>query len=84
VEHAPQEIPSAGKPAIKSHLRLLLASFLALFFELLVIRYVSTEIRVFAYIQNLLLIASFFGLGTGMVFVKPPKRLSRAFPFLVT
>jgi SAM-dependent methyltransferase len=82
VEHALPEIPSAGKPAIKNYLRLLLASFLALFFELLVIRYISTEIRVFAYIKNLLLIASFFGLGTGMVFAKPPKRLSRVFPFL--
>jgi spermidine synthase len=67
---------------VKTHLRLLLASFLALYFELLVIRYISTEIRVFAYIKNLPLIASFFGLGMGMVFGRPPKRLSRLFPFL--
>ena len=60
----------------------MLASFLALFFELLVIRYISTEIRVFAYIKNLLLIAGFFGLGTGMVFARPPKRLTRLFPYL--
>ena len=39
---------------------LFLASFLALYFELVVIRYLSTEIRVFAYLKNLTLIASFF------------------------
>ena len=80
--YAEQGFLLSRKVVTKSHLRLLLASFLALYFELLVIRYVSTEIRIFAYIQNLLLIASFFGLGTGMVFAKPPKRLSRVFPFL--
>ncbi len=62
--------------------RLLLASFLALYFELVVIRYLSTEIRVFAYLKNLPLIASFFGLGIGMILGSAPKRLRRAFPFL--
>ena len=33
----------------KNVLMLFLASFLALYFELVVIRYLSTEIRVFAY-----------------------------------
>ena len=41
-------------------------SFLALYFELVIIRYLGTEIRVFAYFKNLPLIASFFGLGLGM------------------
>ena len=45
---------------------LFLASFLALYFELVVIRYLSTEIRVFAYFKNLPLISSFLGLGLGM------------------
>lgn len=81
VDGAKQPLPSQSFVA-KSDLRLLLVSFLALYFELLVIRYLSTEVRVFAYIKNLLLIASFFGLGMGMVFERPPKRLSRAFPFL--
>lgn len=67
-----------------SRWRLLLASFLALYFELVVIRYLSTEIRVFAYVKNLPLIASFFGLGIGMVLEAVPKRLSRAFPFLAS
>ena len=51
----------------RGFLPLFLASFLALYFELVVIRYLSTEIRVFAYLKNLALIASFFGIGLGMV-----------------
>lgn len=61
---------------------LFLASFVALYFELVVIRYLSTEIRPFAYIQNLPLIASFLGLGAGMVIGKPMRGLKRVFPFL--
>ena len=63
-----------------SHVTMLfLASFLALYFELVVIRYLSTEIRVFAYLKNLALIASFFGIGLGMMLGKPPQILKRFF-----
>lgn len=82
MDYADQRPLLSSQGGIKNDLRLLLASFLALYFELLLIRYLSTEVRVFAYIKNLPLIASFFGLGMGMVFGKPPKRLCRAFPFL--
>lgn len=41
------------------------ASFLGLFLELALIRWVSSEIRVFAYCKNLVLVASFLGFGTG-------------------
>lgn len=58
----------------------MLASFVALYFELIVIRYLSTEIRIFAYLKNLALIASFFGIGLGMVLEKPPALLRRLFP----
>jgi SAM-dependent methyltransferase len=61
---------------------LFMASFVSLYFELVVIRYLSTEIRVFAYIQNLPLIASFLGLGAGMIINRPMRGLRRAFPFL--
>jgi len=59
---------------------LFLASFLALYFELVVIRYLSTEVRVFAYLKNLPLIASFLGIGLGMILGRVPKGLKRAFP----
>jgi len=40
-------------------------SFLSLFLELLLIRWVGTEIRIFAYFRNLVLISCFLGLGIG-------------------
>ena len=60
--------------------KLFLASFAALYFELVIIRYLSTEIRAFAYLKNLPLIASFFGIGLGMILGTPGKRLRAAFP----
>ncbi len=61
---------------------LFFASFLALYFELVIIRYLSAEIRVFAYLKNLPLIASFLGIGLGMILGKPPRILGRAFPLI--
>jgi SAM-dependent methyltransferase len=61
---------------------LFLASFVALYFELIVIRYLSTEIRVFAYLKNLALVASFFGIGLGMLHESPPKVMKRFFPLI--
>src|SRR5262249_42230293 len=63
--------------------RLFGISVLALYFELVIIRYLATEIRVFAYFKNLPLIASFFGLGLGMAIGRPTRNLSKAFPFIV-
>lgn len=44
---------------------LFLISFLALFLELAIIRWLSTEIRIFAYFKNLPLMAAFLGFGVG-------------------
>lgn len=44
---------------------LFLVSCAALYVELLLIRWIGTEVRVFAYFQNLSLIASFLGFGLG-------------------
>src|SRR5947208_7584878 len=57
-------------PAVKSHpakisLNLFLISVVGLFLELLLIRWVSTEIRIFAYLQNCVLVVCFLGLGMG-------------------
>ena len=64
-----RESPGLNSPHASSSARdlllLFLGSFLALYFELVIIRYLSTEIRVFAYLKNLALIASFFGIGFG-------------------
>ncbi len=82
--------PEPAKPSLPvsetekpNPLLLFLSSFLALYFELVIIRYLATEVRVFAYLKNLALIASFLGIGLGMILGRPPKVLKRAFPFLV-
>src|SRR5690349_1205719 len=48
-----------------SWLNLVLVSVLSLFLELLMIRWISSEIRVFAYFKNFVLIACFLGFGLG-------------------
>lgn len=54
----------------KKDFPLMLVSFLILFLELLMIRYISTEIRIFAYLSNLLLLAIFAGSSVGMTIKK--------------
>ena len=46
-------------------LRLFLASCLTLFAELAIIRWLSTEVRIFAYAKNLALLLCFLGFGVG-------------------
>lgn len=53
----------------KKYYQLVLISFVILFTELLLIRLIGTEIRIFAYLSNLILLAIFVGSGAGM-FVK--------------
>lgn len=45
---------------------ILLISVLGLFLETLFIRWIGTEIRIFAYLQNTILVVCFIGLGIGM------------------
>jgi hypothetical protein len=77
-----QSAPKGANWFSRSSLLLFLASFVALYFELIVIRYLSTEIRVFAYLKNPALIASFFGIGFGMLRESPPRILKRFFPLM--
>ena len=44
---------------------LFLVSFASLYLEILLIRWIGTEVRLFAYFQNLTLIACFLGFGLG-------------------
>ena len=53
----------------KKYSEVVAVSFIILFLELLLIRLVSTEIRIFAYFSNLLLLGIFIGMGQGM-FIK--------------
>ncbi|MGC2181815.1 MAG: hypothetical protein WA637_00885, partial [Terriglobales bacterium] len=73
---------SADPPntVIREVANLFLASVATLYFELLTIRYLCTEVRVFTNLKNLPLIASFFGIGVGMILGKPGKKLYAVFP----
>ena len=62
--------------------QLFLASFPSLYFEVLVIRYLTSEVRVFANLKNFLLIASFFGIGLGIMLGASTKSLRRALPII--
>src|SRR3989338_7573109 len=55
---------------MKFYSKLVLVSFVILFLELLLIRLIGTEIRIFAYFSNLLLLAIFVGSGLGMLIKK--------------
>ena len=70
--------PSEGLPKMarkKDALELFLVSLLALFLELAVIRWLSTEVRIFAYFKNLPLMAAFLGFGVGCFLHQRVERL---------
>lgn len=63
---------------------LLLVSFIALFLELAIIRWLSTEIRIFAYFKNLPLMAAFLGFGIGCYLYRSAETLFyKTFPRLI-
>jgi SAM-dependent methyltransferase len=77
----------SGRPSLwlqvtfrRQELALFLASMVTLYFELLIIRYVSSEVRVFANLKNLPLVACFFGTGLGMLLGNPKMRFRALFP----
>lgn len=53
-------------------------SVLGLFVELLLIRWITTEIRIFAYLQNTVLVVCFLGLGAGLFTARRPIWPSRS------
>jgi hypothetical protein len=65
---AAAEIPAA--PAIRHPSRVALISFLILFLELALIRFIPSEIKAISYFTNLLLFSAFFGLGLGCILWK--------------
>lgn len=72
------------KPAAGRKIELLVISLLSLYFELVVIRWLSSEIRIFAYFKNIPLMACLFGLGLGMAMGNSDKKLARWFPLGLT
>ena len=63
-------------------LRTFLASFLVLFLEVALIRWMPAYIRLLAYFSNFILLASFLGIGVGCLLASSRRRLFGWFPLL--
>jgi Spermine/spermidine synthase domain len=63
--------------------RLFALSFLALFLEMLLIRWAPSVVRLVAYYANLMLLSSFLGLGLGAMFAGRKQNVFRWFPYLL-
>jgi SAM-dependent methyltransferase len=57
--------PATLRAVSRPRLTLFIVSFVALFLELVLIRYAAAQIRVFAFFKNVPLIAAYLGLGVG-------------------
>jgi hypothetical protein len=64
----------------RPHLRLFALSFLALFLELTIIRWVPGSVKLVAYYANLMLMSSFLGIGLGSMLAERGGKLVRWFP----
>ncbi|MGD1028655.1 methyltransferase domain-containing protein [Candidatus Binatus soli] len=67
-----------------SYWQLALVSVAGLFLELLMIRWISSEIRLFAFFKNFVLVACFLGFGLGCYLSRRPIHLSVMLLSLVT
>ena len=67
--HPAPQLQRGPDPFLTNHrtLALFLISVVGLFLELLLIRWISTEIRIFAYLQNTVLVVCFLGVGDGVL-----------------
>lgn len=61
-------------------LDLFLISFIALYFEILFIRWIPSSVQIIAYFTNIILISAFLGLGLGCLLAKIKFDLMRIFP----
>lgn len=68
-------MPQSNAPGASQTRLLFLVSVLGLFLELVLIRWIGTEIRIFAYLQNTVLVVCFLGLGLGCLSCRRPLAL---------
>lgn len=64
-------------------IRIFLVSFTMLFFELLCIRWIPSYVRYLSYFNNFILLASFLGIGLGMLAARRQRFWFPPFPLLV-
>src|SRR5262249_48687971 len=61
----------------KLSLTIFVVSVVGLLLEMMLIRWIGTEVRIFAYLQNTVLIVCFLGLGMGCFTCKQPVNMTR-------
>ncbi|HUR21334.1 MAG TPA: hypothetical protein VMZ90_11035, partial [Vicinamibacterales bacterium] len=64
-------------------LRIFCASFLVLFLEIALIRWLPANIRLLSFFSNFILLASFLGIGLGCLLAQARVRLFNWFPFIL-
>jgi len=69
---------SQGGAQWRRDAEIFLVSALILYLEVLLIRWIGTEIRIFAYLGNLVLVVCFFGVGLGCYQASHPASLTRS------
>src|SRR5258708_36172182 len=62
--------------------RVFLASFLVLFLEVTLIRWMPAHVRLLSYFSNFILLASFLGIGVGCLLAPARIRLFPWFPLI--
>jgi hypothetical protein len=68
---------------VRSYLPLALVSFLSVYLELVIIRWLASEVRIFAYFKNFPLLAAFLGFGIGCLIAKRRKGYFKYAPCLL-
>src|SRR6202021_1469191 len=63
--------------------RLFIVSLLSLFLELFVIRWLATEVRIFAYFKNMALMSAFLGLSLGFLRCRSKRDLFKWTPLIL-
>lgn len=80
----PAVVSGSGSLVINGvRLRIFLVSFTLLFFELLCIRWVPAYVRYLSYFTNFILLASFLGMGLGILAARRATFRFPPFPFMV-
>src|SRR5450759_5656767 len=67
----------------RPRVRIFLLSFAMLFFELLCIRWIPSYVRFLSYFNNFVLLASFLGIGLGMLTARRERFWFPPFPLMV-
>src|SRR3954470_19293140 len=80
----PTDISSATMGFVRGiRLRIFIVSFTLLFFELLCIRWIPAYVRYLSYFTNFILLASFLGIGLGILAARRSTFRFPSFPLLV-